>query len=299
MLILLVSVDILNVPGLCVEFATVQPEMRFSPEGELFDWGECLNDAAVTSAQVSSFKHVRVFTSRQCICIEFQRRGHAQMCFNSFEQVPMADSWENINVGMKIEVLNTDNDLPYDVYWVATVIRLAGKLTRSFSFVFYLHFDRCRKLELSSSGYKAQVRYEGFTNEVTHDFWINLCIQDVHPVGWCATMGKSLVPPKSTFCSSAFRYGCFGPKGRRNFQPIFLCHCSYPAQICRLERLLGQTTHWCSNTASKLLQQSSGKYSRPSNHQISQGGGRGQNVCVCYESRHCSGNHWWKTSPHL
>ena len=38
----------------------------------------------------------------------------------------MADSWENITVGMKIEVANTDTDLTTDVYWIATVTNLAG-----------------------------------------------------------------------------------------------------------------------------------------------------------------------------
>ena len=39
----------------------------------------------------------------------------------------MADSWENITVGMKIEVANTDTDLRTEVYWIATVTSLAGK----------------------------------------------------------------------------------------------------------------------------------------------------------------------------
>ena len=45
-------------------------------------------------------------------------------------------------------------------------------------------------------GYKALMRFEGFANDSSYDFWINLCTQDVHPVGWCATVGKPLVPPK-------------------------------------------------------------------------------------------------------
>ena len=40
----------------------------------------------------------------------------------------MADSWENITVGMKIEVANNDTDLRTDVYWIATVTRLAGRI---------------------------------------------------------------------------------------------------------------------------------------------------------------------------
>ena len=39
----------------------------------------------------------------------------------------MSDCWESIAVGMKVEVVNTDCDLPTTVYWIATVIRLAGK----------------------------------------------------------------------------------------------------------------------------------------------------------------------------
>lgn len=46
------------------------------------------------------------------------------------------------------------------------------------------------------------MRFEGFGNESTYDFWINLCTQDVHPVGWCATVGKPLVPPKSMYRGS-------------------------------------------------------------------------------------------------
>lgn len=45
-------------------------------------------------------------------------------------------------------------------------------------------------------GYKALMRYEGYANDPSHDFWVNLCTDEVHPVGWCATSGKPLVPPK-------------------------------------------------------------------------------------------------------
>lgn len=48
-----------------------------------------------------------------------------------------------------------------------------------------------------SSGFKALLRYEGFDSDTSKDFWCNLCIPEVHPVGWCASSGKPLVPPKS------------------------------------------------------------------------------------------------------
>ncbi|KAK6642126.1 hypothetical protein RUM44_013849 [Polyplax serrata] len=93
-------------------------------------------------------------------------------CFNN---VPMSDCWDNITVGMKVEVENRDcedySEAFPDSFWVATVLRVAG--------------------------YKALLRYEGFGQNNDKDFWINLCSSNVHPVGWCATRGKPLIPPKT------------------------------------------------------------------------------------------------------
>ena len=41
------------------------------------------------------------------------------------------------------------------------------------------------------------LRYEGFENDASHDFWCNLGTVDVHPIGWCAINSKILVPPRS------------------------------------------------------------------------------------------------------
>lgn len=88
----------------------------------------------------------------------------------------MSDFWENnITVGMKVEVENRDcedySEAVLDSFWVATVLRIAG--------------------------YKALLRYEGFGQNNAKDFWVNLCCNNVHPVGWAATRGKPLIPPKS------------------------------------------------------------------------------------------------------
>ena len=86
----------------------------------------------------------------------------------------MNDCWQNIIVGMKVEVENRDTDHHSGVFsnsfWVASVLRI--------------------------SGYYAHLRYEGFGQDGTKDFWMNLCSDKVHPVGWCATKGKPLIPPK-------------------------------------------------------------------------------------------------------
>ena len=76
---------------------------------------------------------------------------------------------------MKVEVENTDCDEICEAYpdsfWVATVLRI--------------------------SGYRALLRYEGFGHSVEKDFWVSLCSNDIHPVGWYATIGKPLIPPNS------------------------------------------------------------------------------------------------------
>lgn len=94
-----------------------------------------------------------------------------------FSHAPGYDMWTNIAVGMKVEVENTDCDTqgiqgvtPHS-FWVATVLRICG--------------------------YKALIRYEGFNEDASSDFWVNLCSSEVHAVGWCATRGKPLIPPRS------------------------------------------------------------------------------------------------------
>nr|XP_060633096.1 lethal(3)malignant brain tumor-like protein 2 [Anolis sagrei ordinatus] len=107
-----------------------------------FDWGTYLQDHGYKAAPVSCFKHV-----------------------------PLYDQWEDVIKGMKVEVLNSDAVLPSRVYWIASVIKIAG--------------------------YKALLRYEGFENDSSHDFWVNLGTVDVHPIGWCAINSKILVPPQT------------------------------------------------------------------------------------------------------
>ncbi|XP_066563333.1 lethal(3)malignant brain tumor-like protein 2 isoform X2 [Amia ocellicauda] len=107
-----------------------------------FDWGTYLKEHGYKAAPVTCFKHV-----------------------------PLYDQWDDITVGLKVEVLNSDAVLPSKVYWIASIIRLAG--------------------------YKALLRYEGFESDSSHDFWCNLGTVDIHPIGWCAVNSKLLVPPQS------------------------------------------------------------------------------------------------------
>ncbi|NP_956326.1 lethal(3)malignant brain tumor-like protein 2 [Danio rerio] len=106
-----------------------------------FDWGSYLEKSGLLAAPVSCFRHV-----------------------------PLCAQWEDVYVGLKVEVLNTHTALPSKVYWIATVVQLAG--------------------------YKALLRYEGFEDDDRHDLWCNLGTADVHPIGWCAVNNKPLVPPQ-------------------------------------------------------------------------------------------------------
>jgi len=46
------------------------------------------------------------------------------------------------------------------------------------------------------TGYAVCLRYEGYEDDASHDFWISFYSDDVHHVGWCAANARPLVPPK-------------------------------------------------------------------------------------------------------
>ncbi|XP_054455088.1 lethal(3)malignant brain tumor-like protein 2 isoform X2 [Anoplopoma fimbria] len=106
-----------------------------------FEWGAYLEKGTSLAASVSCFRHV-----------------------------PLCAQWDDITLGMKVEVLNTNAVLPSKVYWIATVIQIAG--------------------------YKALLRYEGFEHDHSRDFWCSLVSGDMNPIGWCAMTSKLLVPPQ-------------------------------------------------------------------------------------------------------
>ncbi|KAL0881053.1 hypothetical protein ABMA27_002186 [Loxostege sticticalis] len=92
-----------------------------------------------------------------------------------FKHAPLHEMWDNTFEGMKVEVKNIDGENTSeklnDYFWVATVLKVKG--------------------------YMGLLRYEGFGSDDSKDFWVNLCCSEVHPVGWCATRGKPLIPPRT------------------------------------------------------------------------------------------------------
>lgn len=117
-----------------------------------------------------------------------------------FRHAPGFDMWPNILPGIKVEVENTDSDdkgaqitnsslanIPHS-FWVATVLKIVGYkalLRYEGKIILFLYFLLLTQFFL------------GYERDNSHDFWVNLCSAEVHPVGWCATRGKPLIPPKT------------------------------------------------------------------------------------------------------
>ena len=94
----------------------------------------------------------------------------------------MSVVWDHIIIGMKVEVENKDSEVNQypgvysKSYWIASILRI--------------------------SGYYVLLRYEGFGQDGSKDFWMNITSEKVHPVGWCITKGKPLIPPKCEYYAS-------------------------------------------------------------------------------------------------
>ncbi|XP_037611426.1 lethal(3)malignant brain tumor-like protein 2 isoform X2 [Sebastes umbrosus] len=126
--------------------ATVLSKVNKAPQAPTalaagFEWGAYLEKETSLAASVSCFRHV-----------------------------PLCAQWDDVTLGMRVEVLNTNAVLPSKVYWIATVIQIAG--------------------------YKALLRYEGFEHDSSRDFWCSLVSGELNPIGWCAMTSKLLVPPQ-------------------------------------------------------------------------------------------------------
>lgn len=71
---------------------------------------------------------------------------------------------------MKLEAPNKHNP---NTYWIATVVMTCGPLLR--------------------------LRYEGYKDNSSADFWSDPMTSDIHPIGWCEVYNKTLQPPEGKF----------------------------------------------------------------------------------------------------
>ncbi|XP_025253544.1 scm-like with four MBT domains protein 2 isoform X2 [Theropithecus gelada] len=94
-----------------------------------------------------------------------EETGASAAPHTSFKHVEISIQ-SNFQPGMKLEVANKNNP---DTYWVATIITTCGQLLL--------------------------LRYCGYGEDRRADFWCDVVIADLHPVGWCTQNNKVLMPP--------------------------------------------------------------------------------------------------------
>ena len=70
--------------------------------------------------------------------------------------------------GMKLESMDRTS-LEADTYWVATVVMASGPLLL--------------------------LRYDGYDDDRSGDFWCDAASDDLQPVGWCTRNNHILIPP--------------------------------------------------------------------------------------------------------
>lgn len=125
-----------------------------------------------------------------------------------FPHAPGYDVWDNLGIDMKVEVENTDCDqmeviqpgqTPHS-FWVATILNIYGykALMRyegrnDFKIITNKKQNNFSIFKIIFFSYPFS---KGFDDD-SHDFWVNLCNAEVHSVGWCATRGKPLIPPRT------------------------------------------------------------------------------------------------------
>uniref|UniRef100_G1RM89 Scm like with four mbt domains 2 n=1 Tax=Nomascus leucogenys TaxID=61853 RepID=G1RM89_NOMLE len=91
-----------------------------------------------------------------------EETGASAAPHTSFKHVEISIQ-SNFQPGMKLEVANKNNP---DTYWVATIITTCGQLLL--------------------------LRYCGYGEDRRADFWCDVVIADLHPVGWCTQNNKVL-----------------------------------------------------------------------------------------------------------
>lgn len=82
----------------------------------------------------------------------------------------------SFQAGMKLEVADRSRA---DTYWVATVITTCGQLLL--------------------------LRYCGYGDERSADFWCDVMTAELHPVGWCSQNNKLLQPPEGNIHTHTHR----------------------------------------------------------------------------------------------
>lgn len=97
---------------------------------------------------------------------------------NAFKHAPLTNEWLKLTKNLKVEVPNRDQPpfhilerkpLHEKLYWFATVVKI--------------------------SGYWLKLRYVGFEDDSSSDFWMHINDKDLHHIGWATDNQYFLTPP--------------------------------------------------------------------------------------------------------
>ena len=97
----------------------------------------------------------------------------SQLLYNTQKWTPLTWQVQDTKVqgfvpGMKLECMDRTS-LETDTYWVATVVMASGPLLL--------------------------LRYDGYDDDRSGDFWCDAASDDLQPIGWCARNNTILIPP--------------------------------------------------------------------------------------------------------
>lgn len=96
---------------------------------ESFDWGRYICSNNTAGAPVSCFKHVSITGVDSLAATYSLPSWMMNFTASCALQAPMGMCWGDIEEGVRIEVPNSDTSLSTKVYWIAEIIKLAGKTT--------------------------------------------------------------------------------------------------------------------------------------------------------------------------
>ena len=104
---------------------------------------------------------------------------------HAFKHVPLSDFWKKINDNIKVEVVNKD---PPPANALDLNNANSTKITSKTSYYWFASV-------IKYAGYLAKLRYVGFEDDSSADFWVHMCDTNLHPVGWAAEADQPIVPP--------------------------------------------------------------------------------------------------------
>ncbi len=119
--------------------------------------------------------------------IYIEKENAEAAAVNLFKHVPLSDFWRKISKNIYVEVPNRD---PLDISSLSDLELFKSKTDAQIKLYWFASVVRC-------AGYFVKLRYVGFDDDASNDFWMHMCDKDIHPIGHAAENDFPLVPPNA------------------------------------------------------------------------------------------------------